>query len=120
MASPSSSKWRLQRALVATACALALAGCGGDDDDEPASTTSTSVPAAETSALRQRLERQVTGLLTDRGLDPAVARCALAELAETVSDSELESAIAAIRKTGAAPPELIEAAAAAGETCGRP
>jgi hypothetical protein len=110
----------LQRALAGIACALALAGCGGDEADEPATTTSTSRQVEEASALRHRLERQVTGLLTDRGLDPAVTRCALAELAETVADSELESAIASIRKTGAAPPELIEAAAAAGETCGRP
>jgi Flp pilus assembly protein TadD len=109
----------LQRALIGAACAVTLAGCGGDDADEPAATTATGA-RTEVSALRARLDRLVARLLTDRGLDPGVAECALSELAESVPDAELESAIAAIRKTGAAPPEVIEAAAAAGEACGRP
>jgi hypothetical protein len=120
VASSGSSKRRLQRTLIGAACAVALAGCGGDEADEPTATTATDAQTTEASALRIRLDRLVTRLLTDRGLDPKVAECALSELAESVPDAELESAIAAIRKTGAAPPEVIAAAAAAGEACGRP
>jgi hypothetical protein len=111
-----SSKWRLQRALIGAACVLALAGCGSGGDDAPATTAT----GTESTELRQQLDRLITRLLTDRGLDPEVTDCALTELAETVPDPKLESAIAAIRKTGAAPPGVIEAAAAAGEACGRP
>ena len=98
------------------ACVVALAGCGDDDsaDSAPGGEPSTASP------LREQLEGLVADLLTERGLDAAVTECALGELAETVPDAELESAIAAIRKTGAAPPGVIEAAAAAGEACGQP
>ena len=104
------SKRRLQRALLTTACLAALAGCGGDDDDAPPVTTR----RPRGGALREELDRRVVRLLTDRGLDAELAECAVGELAGTVSDEELESAIAEIRNTGAAPSEVIEAAAAAG------
>jgi hypothetical protein len=119
-----SRKSRLQRAVLASACAVLLAGCGDDDAEEPMAERprepTVLKPAVEMSPLRERLNDLVTRLLSDRGLDPAVTECALAELAETVPDSELESAIKAIRNTGAAPPGVIEAAAAAGKACGRP
>jgi hypothetical protein len=114
------SKRRLQVALLATACAAALAACGGDDDGAAAPATSSTVESVDSTPLRRQLDRLVTRLLTERGLEPSVAECAVAELGETVSDEELQSAIAEIRKTGAAPPAVMEAATAAGETCGRP
>ena len=114
-----SSKRRLQQLLLTIACLGALAGCGDDDGEDSPPPASESSEAAEPSPLRERLDRLITDLLADRGLDAGVAQCAVAELAETVSDEQLESAIAEIRKTGAAPPGVIEAAAAAGKTCGR-
>ena len=105
--------------LPIAACVVAVAACGDDRDEAPEATTQTVRPG-ESSPLRQRLDRLVTHLLTDRGLDPKVTACALRELTRSVPDRELESAIAAIRNTGAAPSRVIEAAAAAGEACGRP
>ena len=105
--------------LLTAACLAALAGCGDDEGNEPPQRGPETSEAPEPSPLRKRLDRLVTGMLTDRGLDPEVAECAIAELGEAVSDAELEAAIAKIRKTGAAPPGVIEAATVAGRTCGR-
>jgi hypothetical protein len=108
----------LHQVLLACACAAAIAGCG-DGEQAPVSTTPTqaTVTEAEPSPLRQRLHRLVARLLAGRGLDSKVTECALAELDATVADGQLESAIAAIRERGAAPPEVLEAAAAAGAAC---
>ena len=110
----------MQGSLLALACAAALAGCGGDDPAEPAPPSEAPAEAPQASPLRERLDGLVTELLTERGLDPEVTECALAQLAEDLSDAEVKSAIDQIRNTGAAPPEVIEAAAAAGASCGRP
>ena len=109
----------LQRALLACACALVLGSCGGGGDEGTATTSTASTPAGEVSRLRERLNRLVTRLLVDRGLDPSVTDCALIELARRLPDPELQAAVRQIRNTGAPPPGLIEAATAAGQACGQ-
>ncbi len=94
---------------------MALAGCGADERPPPASTSG--APAAAQSPLRERFDRLVSGLLSERGLEQGVIGCALGELAETVDDEQIEAATARIRKAEAVPPEIAAAAAAAGEAC---
>jgi hypothetical protein len=95
------------------------AGCGGGDDSEPQAGSATTGEAATgaTSELRERFDRQVRDLLTDRGLDPTVIDCALERMRETVSDADIESAAEEIRQTGTTPATLIDAATEAGAEC---
>ena len=67
--------------------------------------------------MRERFYGLVVELLDRRGLDAAVTECALGELDESIADAEIKAATDQIRKTATAPPEIIEAAAAAGEAC---
>lgn len=104
--------------LAAAIAALALAGCGDDPGNEATSTGSATTAApADVSELRERFNDAVGELLADRGLDETVSECALAELGGALGDKEIEAATQEIRQTGIAPPEVIDAAAAAGEAC---
>jgi len=102
--------------IAALALALLLGACGaGDDASETAVPTTT--PVAET-AVRERFENLVADVLERRELDRATIECALEQLATSVSDEEIKAATDEIRQTGVPPPDVIEAAAAAGEACG--
>ena len=89
----------------------------GSEPATESSTTSATVEAAEPSPLRSRFDDLVAALLERRGLDAAVTECALAELDDSIGDAEIKAATDEIRKTGIPPPEITEAAAAAGEAC---
>jgi hypothetical protein len=105
--------------VVLALIAAAAAGCGGGDDSGPETGSATTGEAATgaISELRERFDRQVRDLLTDRRLDPAVIDCALERLRETVSDAEIASAAQEIKQTGTTPAALIDAATAAGADC---
>lgn len=112
-----------QAAALLVGCAVALTACGDDDEEPTASSTTTRDATANdpgtTSALRERFDDLITETLTSaEGLSPAVARCAVDALAESVSDAELREALAEQRETHEAPAELLDAAFDAGVECG--
>jgi hypothetical protein len=118
---------RRRAASLAVVGALVLAACG-DEGEEPA-TTKPSKPREPTvlasgpddgpvSPVRDRLESLVGELLSERGLDEPSIECALEQLATTLTDDDIESAVDEIRKTGTVPEDVTAAAAAAGESCG--
>jgi hypothetical protein len=104
---------------IVLAAAQVVLGCGGGDESrsEAASATTGTVAAGDASRLRERFDRQVRQLLTERGLDPAVIDCALQRLHETVSDTQIESAADEIQQSGVPPAALIDAATEAGAQC---
>ena len=114
---PTTAGLRLATAVVALA--VAIAGCGGGSTPPPSrrARRRRSRRQIEQSALRSRFDDLVAGLLERRGLDAAVTECALGELDDSVGDAELKAAADQIRKTATVPPEIIDAAAAAGEAC---
>lgn len=106
---------------AAAAAALAISGCGGDGEGEPKDNepgAEIAKPPSEETEVRAQFEELVADVLAERGLDTATIDCALDQLDEAVSDTEIEAATDEIRQTGVPPPGVIEAAAAAGEACG--
>ena len=110
------------RTLIAAACALALvaalSACGGDED--PAPTTTAATTPAPPGALGSKLGQRVTVLLERRGLDPAVAACAVGRLGAELREPELERALERIERHERIPPPLLEAASGAGAACAAP
>jgi ABC-type phosphate transport system substrate-binding protein len=135
--SDSLSRTRLRALLLAAGCAavLGLAACGGGDDSSTtASSTTTPVgatgasstdsgdtgttPTGDASALRDAFNAQLIQVLTtSQGLTQSQAECAINELENTVSDSQLQDAITEAAQTGQPPKDLIDAGFAAGQQC---
>jgi hypothetical protein len=125
---------RLRMFLLAAGCAatLGLAACGGDDDE--ATTSSTTTPTGATGAattdtgttadtgdastLRDQFNQQLLQVLTTtQGLTEQQAQCAIDALEESVSDEDLQAAIAEATQTGEPPQDLIDAGFDAGQQC---
>jgi ABC-type amino acid transport substrate-binding protein len=110
------------RTLIAAACALALAAsfsaCG--EDDEPAPTTTAATTPASPGPLGSRLAERIAELLQRRGLDPAVAECAVERLGAELGESELERTLERIERHRPTPRALLDAASDAGAACAAP
>lgn len=127
---------RLRMFLLAAGCAatLGLAACGGDDETTTSSSstttptgatgastdtdTATTTDTGDASSLRDQFNQQLLQVLTTaQGLTQEQAQCAIDALEESVSDQDLQDAIAEAAQSGEPPQDLIDAGFDAGQQC---
>lgn len=140
--SDSPASTRLRALLLAAGCAavLGLAACGGGNDSS--TTTSSTIPAGATgasstvggsttdstttsttggtdsAALRDQFNQALAQvLISQQGLTQSQAQCAIKELDQSVSDTDLQSAIQQMAQNGTPPQSLIDSAFQAGKDC---
>lgn len=113
------SRRRAAIASLLVAAALALGACGGDDDstttvtDTSATTDTTDTTTGEPSDLRAAFDQALRDNLTQQqGLTEAQADCVLDDLAENLSDEQIQDVV-----SGETPQAVTEAAFNAGLKC---
>ena len=80
--------------------------------------TTDATPGGRRASCASSSTRSLVEMLTGtRSLSPAVARCAIEALAETITDAELREAAAELAETGEVPADLIDDAFEAGQEC---